>query len=183
MIVPSLDFAELQQFFSRYFHLSKNVDPNVFLVLHLPTYWGLLYSILLKYVQMSNSSQKKKPVIGITIGDINGVGPEVIIKSLEDSQNTQTIYSGYLRFIKSHIISIRKAVEIKKISITNKSRALEKIYHNKVNILNMSGKKWSKSNPAKPMKPEGNMLEFPWKRPLEDLKEGKIQAITTAPLK
>ena len=27
-----------------------------------------------------------KPVIGITIGDINGVGPEVIIKALADNR-------------------------------------------------------------------------------------------------
>jgi 4-hydroxythreonine-4-phosphate dehydrogenase len=30
--------------------------------------------------------QDKKPVIGITIGDINGIGPEVIIKLLSDDR-------------------------------------------------------------------------------------------------
>lgn len=32
----------------------------------------------------SNNILRKKPIVGITIGDINGVGPEVIIKSLSD---------------------------------------------------------------------------------------------------
>ena len=31
-------------------------------------------------------TKKNKPIIGITIGDINGVGPEVIIKALADSR-------------------------------------------------------------------------------------------------
>lgn len=49
----------------------------------------------------SNKSGKtgsKKPVIGITIGDINGIGPEVIIKSLLDirvlNQLTPVIYGS-----------------------------------------------------------------------------------------
>ena len=32
----------------------------------------------------TNQIDKVKPVIGITIGDINGIGPEIIIKTLRD---------------------------------------------------------------------------------------------------
>ena len=38
---------------------------------------------------MENTDKKKKnekPVIGITLGDINGIGPEIIIKSLNDNR-------------------------------------------------------------------------------------------------
>ena len=31
-------------------------------------------------------SPKHNPIIGITLGDINGVGPEVIIKALNDTR-------------------------------------------------------------------------------------------------
>ena len=31
-------------------------------------------------------SKANKPIIGITIGDINGIGPEVIIKALSDAR-------------------------------------------------------------------------------------------------
>jgi 4-hydroxy-L-threonine phosphate dehydrogenase PdxA len=30
--------------------------------------------------------EKKKPVIGITMGDVNGIGPQVILKALEDER-------------------------------------------------------------------------------------------------
>ena len=32
------------------------------------------------------SKSNDKPIIGITLGDINGIGPEVIIKALSDSR-------------------------------------------------------------------------------------------------
>jgi 4-hydroxy-L-threonine phosphate dehydrogenase PdxA len=38
-------------------------------------------------MEVANQKGKTdKPIIGITIGDINGIGPEVIIKSLRDSR-------------------------------------------------------------------------------------------------
>lgn len=37
--------------------------------------------------------------IGITIGDVNGVGPEVIIKALADPRILKIIYSDHLRLI------------------------------------------------------------------------------------
>ncbi len=36
-----------------------------------------------------NTVPNKKPVVGLTCGDINGIGPEVIIKSLSDSRLTE----------------------------------------------------------------------------------------------
>ncbi|MBX7125420.1 MAG: 4-hydroxythreonine-4-phosphate dehydrogenase PdxA, partial [Cyclobacteriaceae bacterium] len=35
---------------------------------------------------MSQPSKSEKPRIGITLGDLNGIGPEVVIKALADSR-------------------------------------------------------------------------------------------------
>ena len=40
---------------------------------------------------MSATAESINPKIGITIGDINGIGPEVIIKVLRDSRITKYI--------------------------------------------------------------------------------------------
>lgn len=35
---------------------------------------------------MSIPAQQRKPVVGITIGDVNGIGPEIVIKTLADNR-------------------------------------------------------------------------------------------------
>lgn len=40
---------------------------------------------------MSEAGRKRKPVIGITMGDAAGIGPEIIVKSLSDSELLKTI--------------------------------------------------------------------------------------------
>ncbi len=35
-----------------------------------------------------------RPVIGITLGDINGIGPELIIKTFADSADYRVLYPG-----------------------------------------------------------------------------------------
>ena len=30
--------------------------------------------------------EKRKPIIGITMGDVNGIGPQVILKALEEER-------------------------------------------------------------------------------------------------
>ena len=54
-------------------------------------------------------SYKQKPLIGITTGDINGIGPEVIIKALDNEKITKhftpVIYgsSKLLSFYRKHL--------------------------------------------------------------------------------
>ena len=51
-----------------------------------------------------NPKPKTKPYIGITIGDINGIGPEVTIKALNDSRITKFFHSGYIRIRWNHLL-------------------------------------------------------------------------------
>lgn len=129
---------------------------------------------------MGESSHKKnKPVIGITIGDVNGIGPEVIIKSLEDTrilkQFTPVIYAS------GKVISFyRKNMNMENFSYQQISN-IEKVAHRKVNVLNV----WDEAveiNPGQANETGGKYAVLSLQRAVSDLKNKKIDAITTAPL-
>ena len=77
---------------------------------------------------------KARPIVGVTLGDINGIGPEVVIKSLEGNkilnQVTPVIYGS------SKIISYyRKALNRNNFNFTQ-IKNIEGVIHRKVNVLN-----------------------------------------------
>lgn len=130
---------------------------------------------------MEDSSQKKehKPVIGISIGDINGVGPEVTIKALNDNRIlkhlTPVIYAD------GRVISFyRKELNLQNFNY-NQIKSVDKIHHRKINVLNLNEQKIEIS-PGKPSKDGGEYALASLKKSIEDLKQGKIQALVTAPL-
>ncbi|WP_420315681.1 4-hydroxythreonine-4-phosphate dehydrogenase PdxA [Ekhidna sp.] len=129
---------------------------------------------------MSESSSKKnKPVIGISIGDINGIGPEVIIKSLEDNrilkQFTPVIYGS------GKVISFyRKGLNKENFNYQQIS-SIDKLIHKKVNVLNV----WNETieiTPGQANETGGKYAVLSLQRAVADLKDGKIDALTTAPL-
>ena len=87
---------------------------------------------------MEDSSQKKehKPVIGISIGDINGIGPEVVIKALNDNRIlrhlTPVIYAD------GRVISFyRKHLNLQNFNY-NQIKSVDKIQDRKVNVVNLN---------------------------------------------
>lgn len=126
-----------------------------------------------------SSSKKHKPIIGITVGDVNGIGPEVIIKSLEDNrilrQFTPVIYgSGKL------ISYYRKNLDKESFNYQQISN-IGKVAHKKVNVLNV----WDETieiSPGHANETGGKYAVKSLQQAVNDLKEGKIDAITTAPL-
>ena len=129
---------------------------------------------------MGESSHKKnKPVIGITIGDVNGIGPEVIIKSLEDSrilkQFTPVIYGS------GKVISFYRKQLNKEDFNYQQISSIDKVFHKKVNVLNV----WDEAieiNPGQANETGGKYAVLSLQKAVQDLKDGKIDAITTAPL-
>lgn len=129
---------------------------------------------------MSNSSHKKnKPIIGISIGDVNGIGPEIIIKSLEDNrilkQFTPVIYGS------GKVISYyRKNLNKENFNYQQISH-IDKVVHQKINVLNV----WDETleiTPGQANETGGKYAVLSLQRAVGDLKEGKIDALTTAPL-
>ena len=128
---------------------------------------------------MEVTTKKKKPVIGITIGDLNGIGIEVIIKSLEDTriikQFTPVIYGS------GKCISFyKKLLQMDRFRY-QQVNSLDRLHPNKVNVLNV----WSEGveiNPGKPNGRGGKYARISLEAATNDIKKKRIDAITTAPL-
>ncbi|NQZ75916.1 MAG: 4-hydroxythreonine-4-phosphate dehydrogenase PdxA [Ekhidna sp.] len=129
---------------------------------------------------MSESSDKKhKPIIGISIGDVNGIGPEVVIKSLEDNrilkQFTPVIYAS------GKVISFYRKNLNKNNFNYQQIPSIDKVVHRKVNVLNV----WNEAveiNPGEENELGGKHAVLSLQTAVKELKEGKIHALCTAPL-
>ena len=125
------------------------------------------------------SSEKRKPTIGISIGDINGIGPEVIIKALRDARMTRmfvpVIYgSGKV------LAYYRKALNQEDFQYTQ-VRERGNFHPKKVNVVNC----WEDTLELSPgtQTPEGGKYAFmALEQAMADLKEGLIDGLVTAPI-
>lgn len=120
-----------------------------------------------------------KPKIGITIGDVNGIGPEVIIKSLMDTrmmnQCIPVIY-GSSKVISYH----RNIVEPRQFPYTNLSTA-EQLSETEINIVNC----WTETvniTLGEATRDGGKYAALSLERALQELKNGWIDAVVTAPI-
>ena len=121
----------------------------------------------------------EKPRIGITIGDLNGIGPEVVMKALADnrilSMVTPVIY-GSARVLAFY----KKLLALEEFNFTpikSKGQFLAKT----VNVVNC----WEEVvevNPGKPSKETGAASLKALQCACAELKEGLIDALVTAPI-
>jgi 4-hydroxythreonine-4-phosphate dehydrogenase len=120
-----------------------------------------------------------KPRIGITLGDINGVGPEVVIKALADTRIlnhiTPVVYGSAktLSFYKK-LLNIE---EFNYSQVRNKGQCANR----QINVVNC----WDDSleiNPGKASKETGKASFAALKQACEELKEGMIDGLVTAPI-
>jgi 4-hydroxythreonine-4-phosphate dehydrogenase len=117
--------------------------------------------------------------IGITIGDVNGIGPEVIIKALENEKIldyfTPIIYGSSK--VMSYHKNIVKDSNIQLNHISDATRASQK----KVNVLNC----WEESvniTLGKVTEDGGRYAKLAIERAAQDLKAGLIDGLVTAPI-
>jgi 4-hydroxythreonine-4-phosphate dehydrogenase len=120
-----------------------------------------------------------KPRIGITLGDLNGVGTEVVIKALSDNRLlnivTPVIY-GSTRAISFY----KKLLNIEEFNYTqvrNKGQFAPK----SINVVNC----WEdviEIVPGKQSRDTGKAAFLALKQASEELKEGLIDALVTAPI-
>ncbi len=123
--------------------------------------------------------QTEKPIIGITIGDINGIGPEVIIKTFADNRLldlcTPVIFSS------NKVINYyRRAVEDQHFNF-HSTKDLGNLSQKQVNVFNC----WEEEIPIQP----GALTEAGGKYAVRSLmvaaqclKDGQLDAIVTAPI-
>jgi 4-hydroxythreonine-4-phosphate dehydrogenase len=125
-------------------------------------------------------SEQNKPIIGITIGDFNGVGPEVILKALGNNRLnkicTPIIYgSGKI------ISKYRQQMDLKDWQFFTIQKA-EQVNYKQVNLINTSNDQNLELSIGKSTPEAGKLALDSLKRAVQDLKSNKIDAIVTAPI-
>lgn len=128
-----------------------------------------------------STKRKELPRIGITIGDFNGIGPEVTLKALKDSRIlelcTPLVYASpkiintyknllHLDKVKHHIL---------------KSKDLDAINNKVVNIVNCLDDQFE-ITPGEATEIAGKSALTLLDEALDDLQSGYINALVTAPL-
>lgn len=123
--------------------------------------------------------RKNKPVIGISIGDINGIGPEVTIKALLDNRLlkmvTPVIY-GHGKVMTFY----RKQLELEDFNFMQ-IRSIDEVHHKKINVINVVDES-PEVIPGVETQEAGKMALAALDHAIKDLKEGKIDGLVTAPL-
>jgi len=124
-------------------------------------------------------STQQKPRIGITLGDLNGIGPEVVIKALHDNRLTNLITP--VIYGSTRVLSFyKKQLNIEEFNyghIKSRGQYIPKT----INVVNC----WEDvidTIPAKPTKESGKAAWLALKQATQDLKEGLIDAMVTAPI-
>lgn len=121
----------------------------------------------------------KKVIIGITHGDINGIGYEVILKTLADNN----VYDSFVPVIygSAKVAAFhRKLCDIQNINL-NVINSVEDAHAKKINIINCTDDEL-KVEPGRSTEEAGKAAFAALERATSDLKRGALQAIVTAPI-
>ncbi len=125
------------------------------------------------------NQRKNKPVIGISIGDINGIGAEVIMKALMDNRLQKLItpviygHGKALSFYRKHLgLEDFNFMQI---------RSIDEIHHKKTNVINVTEES-PEIIPGVETRDAGKMALAALDHAIKDLKDNKIEGLVTAPL-
>jgi 4-hydroxythreonine-4-phosphate dehydrogenase len=125
------------------------------------------------------SAQQQKPVIGITIGDLNGIGAELIIKTLNDHRLLEMCTP--VVFASNKVINFyRKSVPDVNFSYQS-IKELNRISHKQINIFNC----WEEEvsiTPGQLTETGGRYAIKSLTTAVQALKENKINGLVTAPI-
>ena len=125
------------------------------------------------------SQKNTKPILGITTGDINGIGLEVILKALSHSKILNicvpVIYGS------SKVVSYHKNIVSLDDFFFQSQRDAHRLDYDKANVVNC----WNDSvniTLGKPTDAGGKYAQLSLEAAVKDLKHGLIDAIVTAPI-
>jgi 4-hydroxythreonine-4-phosphate dehydrogenase len=121
----------------------------------------------------------QKPRIGITLGDPNGIGPEVVLKALADNR-ILSLFTPVIYGSAKAISHYKKLLNIEEFNYSQ-VRAKGQLAHKSINVVNC----WEESleiNPGKATTDAGKAAFTALKSACEDLKDGHLDALVTAPI-
>lgn len=122
--------------------------------------------------------KSEKIVVGISIGDVNGIGIEVILKTFEDKRMLD--FCTPVIFGSTKTISFHKK-QLNSITHINGVMSIKQIVHNKINLVNI----WKEEIPIELGTPTKISGEFAFKSleaATNHLKEGTVDVLLTAPI-
>lgn len=125
------------------------------------------------------SIKSDKPRIGITLGDLNGIGPEVVIKTLHDSRIHQLITP--VVYGSTRVLSFYKKLMNLEDFMYSHVKTRGQFTPKVVNVVNC----WEEVidiTPGKPSHETGKAALLSLKQAAQDLKDGLIDALVTAPV-
>jgi len=123
--------------------------------------------------------ESEKIIIGITHGDINGIGYEVILKALSDNRILDMfvpVIYGSSKLAGFH----KKNLELQSLNL-NVINSLDEVNSKRINIINCVDDEL-KVELGQPTPEAGKAAFEALERATEDLKNGKLHAIVTAPI-
>lgn len=121
----------------------------------------------------------RKPIIGITIGDLNGIGAETIIKALSDNRLLK-IFTPIIYGSTKVLSYYRKVMDMEPFNHHPVNNNFD-VHTKKINVKNC----WQENveiSPGQETAEGGKYAFMALESATDDLKEGKIQAIVTAPI-
>jgi 4-hydroxythreonine-4-phosphate dehydrogenase len=122
---------------------------------------------------------KEKITIGITHGDYNGIGYEVILKTLADNR----VYEEFTPVIYGSAKAVayyKKGIETQGLSF-NVINSVQDVHHKRINLINCVPEE-VKFEPGISTADAGKASFAALERATEDLKNGLLHAIVTAPI-
>jgi 4-hydroxythreonine-4-phosphate dehydrogenase len=125
------------------------------------------------------TQRKNKPVIGISIGDINGVGAEVTMKALMDNRLHKLITPVIYAHGKA-LTFYRKQMEMEDFNFMQ-IRNIDEVHHKKVNVINVVDE-CPEVVPGVETHEAGKLALAALDHAITDLKQDKLDALVTAPL-
>lgn len=120
-----------------------------------------------------------KPIIGITLGDYNGVGPEIIIKTFTDNRIFK--YCTPVLYGSTRVLNFYKKLYNLDEFHYQTIRDLSEKHLKRLNVFNC----WDEetlTEPGKDSTTAGKYALVALERATKDLKEGVIEALVTAPI-
>lgn len=127
-----------------------------------------------------SDSQRQKTIIGITLGDYNGIGPEIILKALDSNQLSgfyTVIVYGSMKVLNRY----RQVLKLKEWPLQNIQKA-EQANPKITNVITCWNDQQLDVKPGTVTPEAGKAALACLKRGVEDLKSGKIHALVTAPI-
>lgn len=123
--------------------------------------------------------QNEKPIIGITTGDLNGIGIEVIIKTFSDSRMLDLCTP--VVFASNKVINYYRRIAVDFPFNFSSTKDLTKLNPKQVNIFNC----WEEEVPLQPgilAEPAGKYAVRSLMVATQCLKDGQLDALVTAPI-